>query len=67
MSQARLAAACGMSRTYVVGIERGNVNATLDSIEGLAEALGVEISLLLEPPLPDTGLASLPAGRPRKS
>jgi transcriptional regulator with XRE-family HTH domain len=50
LSQERLAAIAGLDRTYVSGIERGVRNVSLENIERLASALGVDASDLLKPP-----------------
>jgi len=48
LSQANLAAACGLDRTYVGGIERGERNVALRNIRLIALGLGVTVSRLLE-------------------
>lgn len=47
LSQERLAERAGVHRTYVGGIERGERNVTLLSIDRLARALSVDASTLL--------------------
>lgn len=47
LSQEGLAEALGMSARYLAGIERGERNLTLDSVDALAEQLGVEALTLL--------------------
>ncbi len=47
-SQEDLAFECGLDRTYVGGIERGERNVALRNIKRLATALGVSISELAE-------------------
>ena len=47
LSQEQLADKCGLHRTYVGAVERGERNITLSSIELLASALGVDIPTLL--------------------
>ena len=47
LSQEELADACGLHRTYVGGIERGERNITLATLERLAIALGVDVIELI--------------------
>lgn len=49
-SQERLALESGLARSYLGGGERGQRNIALLNIFKLAEALGVEPSVLLEAP-----------------
>lgn len=42
-SQEELAERCGLHRTYVGGIERGERNLSLENIDRVARALGVSI------------------------
>ena len=48
LSQEGLAEECGYHRTYVGGIERRERNITIETLEALAGALGVEPLRLLE-------------------
>ena len=47
-SQEEFALECGLDRTYVGGIERGERNLALRNIERIALALGLSISELME-------------------
>jgi transcriptional regulator with XRE-family HTH domain len=48
MSQEAFAVLCGLDRSYVGGIERGERNLTLRKIEVIAEALGISIAELMK-------------------
>jgi transcriptional regulator with XRE-family HTH domain len=48
MTQEDLAARCGLHRTYVGAVERGENNITVANLVEIATALGVEPALLLE-------------------
>ncbi|WP_035200970.1 helix-turn-helix domain-containing protein [Agrobacterium tumefaciens] len=48
LSQEQLAHACGLDRTYVGGIERGERNITIIKIRLIASALNVPISQVIE-------------------
>ena len=47
MSQESLADRCGLHRTYVGSVERGERNVTLSTLETLARALSVTVPDLL--------------------
>jgi transcriptional regulator with XRE-family HTH domain len=47
-SQESFAIHCGLDRTYVGGIERGERNLALRNIEVIAKALGIPISELMK-------------------
>ena len=46
VSQEAFADECGLDRTYVSGIERGQRNVGLRNVEVIAKALGISISEL---------------------
>lgn len=50
LSQEALADLAGIDRTYVSALERQVYSASIDTIEKLAEVLGVEPTHLLETP-----------------
>ena len=45
-TQQSFAAACGLDRTYIGGIERGERNVALRNIEVIARTLGLSVSEL---------------------
>ncbi len=47
LSQEDLAEVIGVHRTYMGGVERGERNLTLRSVERIAEHLGVEVASLV--------------------
>jgi transcriptional regulator with XRE-family HTH domain len=49
ISQEAFAASCGLHRTYIGGIERGERNLSLRVVERLAAAIDVEPLTLLTP------------------
>ena len=48
LSQEKLAELCGCHPTYIGQVERGEKNATLESIEKISVALGLPLSKLFE-------------------
>lgn len=49
LTQEQLAERCGLHRTYVGSVERGERNVTLSSLEAFSKALGVSVADLLTP------------------
>jgi transcriptional regulator with XRE-family HTH domain len=49
LSQEELADRAGLHRTYVGSVERSERNVSIDSMERLAQAIGVDILDLLQP------------------
>jgi transcriptional regulator with XRE-family HTH domain len=47
LSQEGLADRCGLHRTYIGSVERGERNVTLSTLEVVAAALGVSVPTLL--------------------
>ena len=47
LSQEALAARCGLHRTYIGGIERGERNVSIDNIERISQALDCRVTDLL--------------------
>ena len=47
LSQEAFAGLCGLDRTYIGGIERGERNVSLRNIEVIAKALGLSVSELM--------------------
>ena len=50
MSQEELAHRADIDRTYVSSLERGRYSASIDTLESLSAALGIEAALLLSTP-----------------
>jgi len=51
MSQEDLAELAGIYRSHVTLIERGEINFTVDTMEAIAHAMGLEVMDLLDPAL----------------
>jgi len=49
LSQEELAERCGVHRTYMGSVERGERNITLDTLQRIAQSLNVEPLSLLRP------------------
>jgi transcriptional regulator with XRE-family HTH domain len=52
LSQEDFADVCGLHRTYVGSVERGERNVTLSTLEVFASVLGVSVPRLLTPKAP---------------
>lgn len=55
LSQEALAELCGLHRTYVGSVERGERNVTLSTLEVFSKALGVSVPELLTHSVPADG------------
>jgi transcriptional regulator with XRE-family HTH domain len=62
LSLADLAAAAGISKTTLHGLELGEGNPTLSTLWALASALGVSLGELLEPPAPPVAVTRAAQG-----
>lgn len=51
ITQAEVAAAVGMSRAYIAGIESGRVNPSLEIVDRMGAALGLELQLVGRGPI----------------
>lgn len=51
ITQADLAAAVGISRAYVASIESGRANPSLETVDRIGVALGLELQLISRPPV----------------
>lgn len=60
LSQEKLAELSGCHPTYIGQLERGEKNATLESVEKISSALGVPLSKLFEKLGEETGDKSIP-------
>ena len=49
MTQADLASAAGVDRSYLIGIERGSRNFSVDALDRIAQTLNVPMWLILMP------------------
>jgi len=67
LSQEAFSEVLGVHRTYMGGVERGERNLTLKSLEKMAEQIGVEARELLEvdTPTSELGVSSVEAIRHR--
>lgn len=48
LSQERLADECGLHRTYIGGVERGERNPTLTTLKRIADAMHITLDELLK-------------------
>lgn len=53
LSQEALAQACGVSRRMLVGLEKGDANVSLATLDRIARCLGVTFAELVRPARPD--------------
>lgn len=60
-SQEELAERCGLHPTYIGQLERGEKNATLESVSRIAGGLSLTLSKLFENLAEDGGQTNLPA------
>jgi transcriptional regulator with XRE-family HTH domain len=51
MPQRRLADLVGVDRSYIARIEHGRANVSLDLVERITRALGLELELIIRPPV----------------
>lgn len=49
LTQEQLAELSGLSQQFISNLERGKQNATIDTLDALAHALRIDVSLLLSP------------------
>jgi CheY-like chemotaxis protein len=59
ISQEELAYRAGLHRTYISDLERGARNPSIESVEKLAQALQVSVSMLFEPATEANGMKQL--------
>ena len=48
LTQAQLATRMGVDRTYIVGLEKGERNVTIETLAQAAKALGMKVARLLD-------------------
>ena len=48
LTQAQVAQRMGVDRTYIVGLEKGERNITIETLGQAAKALGVKVARLLD-------------------
>ncbi len=58
LSQAELAEKAKLSQNYISQIELGRKKPSIKALEQIAIALGVEMSVFLNPPVPSPGMAT---------
>lgn len=63
VTQENLAVDAAVDRTTISGIERGDYNASVELLDRLAKALGVDIAVFFEVPGDGVKLEGLKAGR----
>lgn len=70
LTQTEVAAQIGTSTSYISEIENGRHNVTMDTLDAIAAAIGVEVTIQIQPARPKRATkaaAPKPAARPAKS